>query len=177
MRSTLLADHEEQDDGVPLFLDQLIKTLEIEQSSQPLQSRRVSGPSGGGKPVLSEIGETAARHERELLQQGFTVEQVVHDYGDLCQAITDLACECDVTIGIDEFRTLNRCSFRRTFINPFRPIAADDRSRPLHCRHGTSGRGSRAPARRSSNRFDGRRRSFHLRLRDVPLRPTHRRIR
>jgi signal transduction histidine kinase len=48
-------------------------------------------------------------HGRELSRQGFTVEQVVHDYGDLCQAITDLAFERDAPIGIDEFRTLNRC--------------------------------------------------------------------
>jgi len=35
--------------------------------------------------------------------------QVVHDYGDLCQAITDLAFERDAPFQIDEFRTLNRC--------------------------------------------------------------------
>ena len=42
---------------------------------------------------MSEIGTTAALHGRELSLQGFTVDQVVHDYGDLCQAITDLAYE------------------------------------------------------------------------------------
>jgi hypothetical protein len=108
-RSTPIATKEELDDGIPLFLDQLIKTLQIEQTTQPMRSRKVSGPSGGGKPVLSEIGETAARHGRELLQHGFTIEQVVHDYGDLCQAITDLAFELDAVIETDEFRTLNRC--------------------------------------------------------------------
>ena len=95
--------------GIPLFLDQLIKTLQVEQTSEPMQSRRVSGPAGGGSPVLSEMGAAAALHGRELLQQGFTVDQVVHDYGDLCQAITDLAFERKAPIEIDEFRTLNRC--------------------------------------------------------------------
>jgi signal transduction histidine kinase len=95
--------------GIPLFLDQLIKTLEVEQTSEPLRSRKVSGPAGGGRPVLSEMGVAAALHGRELLQQGFTVDQVVHDYGDLCQAITDLAFELKAPIEIDEFRTLNRC--------------------------------------------------------------------
>jgi signal transduction histidine kinase len=95
--------------GIPLFLDQLIKTLEVEQTSEPMRSRKVSGPAGGGRPVLSEMGATAALHGRELLQQGFTVDQVVHDYGDLCQAITDLAFELKAPIEIDEFRTLNRC--------------------------------------------------------------------
>jgi signal transduction histidine kinase len=37
------------------------------------------------------------------------VDQVVHDYGDLCQAITDLAVERDAPFSVDEFRTLNRC--------------------------------------------------------------------
>jgi len=95
--------------GIPLFLDQLIKTLQVEQTSQPMQSRKVSGPAGGGTPALSEMGAAAALHGRELLQQGFTVEQVVHDYGDLCQAITDLAFDLKAPIEIDEFRTLNRC--------------------------------------------------------------------
>jgi signal transduction histidine kinase len=94
--------------GIPRFLDQLIKTLEVEQTSEPMRSRRVSGPSGGGA-VVSEIAATAALHGRELSEQGFTVDQVVHDYGDLCQAIADLAFERDVPIEVDEFRTLNRC--------------------------------------------------------------------
>jgi len=94
--------------GVPLFLDQLIRTLQLEQTSEPMDSRRISGPSGGGAS-LSEIGEAAAQHGRELLKLGFSVDQVVHDYGDLCQAITDLAYERDAPFLIDEFRTLNRC--------------------------------------------------------------------
>jgi len=96
------------DHGIPRFLDQLIKTLQIEQTSDPVRSLRISGPSGGG-PAASEIAVTAALHGRELSESGFTVDQVVHDYGDLCQAITDLAAERDVPIEIDEFRTLNRC--------------------------------------------------------------------
>ncbi|MGA7540905.1 MAG: HAMP domain-containing sensor histidine kinase [Steroidobacteraceae bacterium] len=94
--------------GIPLFLDQLIKTLQIEQTSDPMRSREVSGPAGGGV-ALSEMSAAAALHGRELMQRGFTVDQVVHDYGDLCQAITDLAFELKVPIEIDEFRTLNRC--------------------------------------------------------------------
>jgi len=95
--------------GVPLFLDQLVKTLRMERTSTPMRSREVSGPSGGDRAVPSEIGAAAARHGIELLKHGFTVDQVVHDYGDLCQAVTDLAFERRVPIEIDEFRTLNRC--------------------------------------------------------------------
>jgi len=99
----------ELENGIPLFLDQLVKTLKIELMPNPFLSRAVSGPSGGGDLALSEIGTGAARHGFELLQHGFTVDQVVHDYGDLCQAITDLAFERGESIDIDEFRTLNRC--------------------------------------------------------------------
>jgi signal transduction histidine kinase len=95
-------------DGIPLFLDQLIRTLEIEQTSNPLDSRKISGPAGGGA-ALSELSVSAAQHGKDLLGLGLTVDQVVHDYGDLCQAITDLAVERDAPFQVDEFRTLNRC--------------------------------------------------------------------
>jgi signal transduction histidine kinase len=107
-RPTRAATEEQLRNGVPLFLDQLIRTLRVEQTSQPMDSRNISGPSGGGA-TLSEIGVSAAQHGRELLKLGFSVDQVVHDYGDLCQAITDLAYERDAPFLIDEFRTLNRC--------------------------------------------------------------------
>ena len=99
----------ELEHGVPHFLDQLIKTLRMEQMPHPEHSQKVSGPPGGEGSVSSEIGTTATQHGRELLQQGFTIDQVVHDYGDLCQAITDLAFERDAPFAVDEFRTLNRC--------------------------------------------------------------------
>jgi signal transduction histidine kinase len=94
--------------GVPLFLDQLIQTLRVEQTAEPMDSRKISGPSGG-ESSFSEMGTAAAQHGRQLLELGFSVDQVVHDYGDLCQAITDLAYERDAPFQVDEFRTLNRC--------------------------------------------------------------------
>ena len=108
-RSSPQATPDELEYGIPLFLDQLTKTLQVEQTSEPMLSRKVSGPAGGAMPVQSEIGEVATQHGRELLQHGYTVEQVVHDYGDLCQSITELAFELRAPIEIDEFRTLNRC--------------------------------------------------------------------
>lgn len=108
-RRAPMATDAELEHGIPLFLGQLIKTLTVEQSSDPLQSRLVSGPSDGGKSAASQIGATAAQHGLELLQHGFTVDQVVHDYSDLCQAVTELAFEHDVPIQAIEFQTLNRC--------------------------------------------------------------------
>ena len=76
--------------GVPLFLDQLVELL-----------------SSGGS--TRTIDASAARHGHDLLLKGFTISQVVHDYGDVCQTITDLALETNMPIGTDDFRTLNRC--------------------------------------------------------------------
>lgn len=104
------ADNAELEHGITLFLAQLIHTLEIEQTSEPLDSRRVSGPAGGSAIASSsEVGASASRHGLELLDHGFTIEQVVHDYGDLCQAIMDMALEADMSIFPDEYRTFNRC--------------------------------------------------------------------
>jgi signal transduction histidine kinase len=99
----------ELEHGIPLFLDQLITTLQEEQSPNGKPNFKVSGRAGGLAPGAAEIGATATLHGRELLRHGYTVDQVVHDYGDLCQAITALASEQQAPIDIEEFRILNRC--------------------------------------------------------------------
>jgi signal transduction histidine kinase len=82
--------------GVPLFLDQLIATLRIEEST-------------GGTSSDHQIGLSAAKHGKALQEIGFTAAQVIHDYGDVCQAVTELAVALDAPITPDEFRTFNRC--------------------------------------------------------------------
>lgn len=99
-----------QTHGIPLFLDQIIDTLARDAASDESARRRISGPADPGQtPTTSEIGEGAAQHGDELQRKGYTVDQVVHDYGDLCQAITEVAVEQDAPIAAREFRTLNRC--------------------------------------------------------------------
>src|SRR6202171_4672842 len=90
--------------GVPLFLHQLVETLRVEQTTS---ARHVdeSEPT----PASTDIGRAAALHGAELLRLGYSVDQVVHDYGDVCQSVTALAVEQDIPISTDEFRTLNRC--------------------------------------------------------------------
>jgi signal transduction histidine kinase len=95
--------------GVPVFIRQLIHTLETEQQRRAFDDRRGSGPAEGGRRRSSEMTRSATGHGRELLEHGFTVDQVVHTYGDVCQSITDLAFEMGMPFQIDEFRTLNRC--------------------------------------------------------------------
>ena len=103
------ATPEQLEHGVPLFLDQLARTLAAEEQGLDAESVRISGAAGGLAHSDSEIGVSAAAHGKELLDLGFTIDEVVHDYGDLCQAITDLALEVDANIPTYDFRTLNRC--------------------------------------------------------------------
>jgi signal transduction histidine kinase len=92
--------------GIPVFLDQLIKTLTVEQRSELVPGNGVSDSVLRSDP---EVGDMAMLHGRDLLEQGFTIEQVVRDYGDVCQAVTHLAFETGAPIAVDEFRTFNRC--------------------------------------------------------------------
>jgi signal transduction histidine kinase len=108
-RPTRAATPEQLRNGIPIFLDQLERTLRAEEGGEAIESMRISGTSGGGASSLSEMGVSATAHGRELLALGFSIDQVVHDYGDLCQAIADLAVERDAPFGVHEFRTLNRC--------------------------------------------------------------------
>jgi signal transduction histidine kinase len=81
----------EIDHGVPMFLDQLVVSLR--------------------DPSLKnlDISLSAIKHGHDLLVQGYTVSQVVHSYGDVCQAITELAIETVAPVSTDDFRMLNRC--------------------------------------------------------------------
>jgi signal transduction histidine kinase len=78
--------------GVPLFLDQLVARLQT-----------------GVEAGATEIGASASLHGGELLTAGLTIGQVVHDYGNICQAITELAVELGAQIPNDDFRMLNLC--------------------------------------------------------------------
>lgn len=109
LRPSRNASLEQLSHGIPMFLDQLARTIGAEDGGDTAGGFRISGPSGGEGSALSEMGVSATVHGGELLGLGYTVDQVVHDYGDLCQAITDLAVERDAPFSVDHFRTLNRC--------------------------------------------------------------------
>jgi signal transduction histidine kinase len=87
-------DHE-LEKGVPLFLTQLGHVLASEAAH--------SAPDG------TVMDRDATAHGSELLQKGFSISQVVHNYGDVCQAITELAVERGTAISTEDFQTLNRC--------------------------------------------------------------------
>ena len=88
-------------DGVPLFLEQLADTLHLEQTTPFRMAADSDGPSTASR--------TATAHGANMLDHGFTIGQVVHSYGDVCQSVTELAIEQRALISADEFHTLNRC--------------------------------------------------------------------
>jgi hypothetical protein len=106
-RSDPTATQEELVHGIPTFLDQLIETLTFAQTFEP-HDKTLSVVNARGE-VAANVGTTAALHGRDLFREGFTIEQVVRDYGDVCQAVTNLAVETSAPISVDEFRTFNRC--------------------------------------------------------------------
>ena len=91
-RQAPLATNIELDSGIPMFLTQLVGMLQIRSLEYE-----------------AAMGKSATVHGADMLQRGFTVGQVVHDYGGLCQAITELAAESRMSIGSDEFKILNGC--------------------------------------------------------------------
>lgn len=94
-RSSPPAGATELQHGVPLLLDQLLEAL----------------GRGDAAPTPQEdsaAGRSAALHGAALFWLGYSIDQVVHDYGDLCQAITELAMELQASITVDEFHTFNR---------------------------------------------------------------------
>ena len=92
--------------GIPVFLDQVAKALAIEQHA-PVVGGAIEPNSPSG--LESGVGTIATLHGQDLFEQGFSVEQVIRDYGDVCQAVTGLAVEVGAPISANEFRTFNRC--------------------------------------------------------------------
>ena len=88
--------------GVPLFLTQLAEALAP-------GSPTGSAPSGVSGEARKRIGDSAALHGHELLKKGFTIAQVVHGYGDVCQVVTELAGGMSAAISADDFQVFNRC--------------------------------------------------------------------
>ena len=91
--------------GIPIFLAQMIEMLRLDQTSNVFD---ISREPPSKKELSEKIASTARRHAQELHERGLTVDQVVHDYGDLCQAVTELAFERNAEIAVGEFHTLNR---------------------------------------------------------------------
>ena len=81
----------ELDQGVSILLDQIVDVLRAPVSGTGLMNER------------------AAKQWSNLRRTGFSVSQVVHSYGDVCQAVTELALEVDTPVATNDFRVFSRC--------------------------------------------------------------------
>ena len=106
-RSSPAATEIELRHGVPLILDQLFDALVHEERSPTPHEDAVFGYTPSTFDTM-ESGRTAALHGSELFKLGYAVDQVVHNYGDVCQAVTELATELDASVTVEEFHTFNR---------------------------------------------------------------------
>jgi signal transduction histidine kinase len=77
--------------GLPLFVDQMLEMIRLHIANDPAN------------------GGPAARHGFDRMEQGFTIAQLVHDYGDLAQAITELAIEQQAPLSNEDYGVLARC--------------------------------------------------------------------
>ncbi|MEO6078879.1 MAG: HAMP domain-containing sensor histidine kinase [Steroidobacteraceae bacterium] len=107
--------------GLPIFLRQVLSALE-HTPAEPLESEvdrpamaRAADASdepaiarAAGRPFEAEVARTAGAHGDELQKRGYTLSHVVHAYGSMCQAITQLAIDNHEPITPAEFRKLNR---------------------------------------------------------------------
>jgi signal transduction histidine kinase len=103
LRAPLIASEDKLERGVPLFLTELVRALApLDGPDDPREVR-------ADLAVRQQIIESAARYGHELLRNGFSVAQVVHGYGDVCQVVTELAGETDAAIGPEDFQVFNQC--------------------------------------------------------------------
>ncbi|QJR11164.1 hypothetical protein DSM104443_02236 [Usitatibacter rugosus] len=90
----------EADQGVPLFLVQLVDTLRRAEATR-------DGSADLAPPLAARVLGAAAAHGQQMLGLGHGIEHVVRDYGDVCQTVTEMADELGARISAEEFRALN----------------------------------------------------------------------
>jgi len=81
--------------GIPVFLKQLGAALRLADKTDQTDH--------------DEIRKSAGEHGDYLLEAGVDIEEVVHEYGDVCQTITELTMEKDAPIPTEEFKVMNLC--------------------------------------------------------------------
>ena len=90
------------DQGIPTLYEELIEVLRISlEDDSPMARQRF---------VATTVTASASRqHAQESYRLGYTVSQLVHGYGCICQGITEYAHEVGAPITSTEFSQLNLC--------------------------------------------------------------------
>jgi signal transduction histidine kinase len=108
--------------GLPVFFKQLLDVLarspadpvesEVDSAGMVRAAYAADEPAiarAAGRPYEAEVALSAGAYGIELQKSGYTLSHVVHGYGAICQAITELAVAQAVAITTAEFRQLNQC--------------------------------------------------------------------
>ena len=108
--------------GLPLFFTQVVEVIRRSEnpSSPPKKDIRVIAEAAdrGDEPAMAEaagrpeeavLAESAGLHGTEFQRLGYALSHVVHAYGAMCQAITEVAFKSRFKISSTEFHALNRC--------------------------------------------------------------------
>lgn len=110
--------------GLPIFYKQLMNALRFGASEAganlPIGDKEAMAiaarnndesaiAKASDHPHDFQVAESAGAHGVELLRLGYTLSHVVHAYGSMCQAITEMAINKRLEITADEFHDLNRC--------------------------------------------------------------------
>ena len=85
----------ESERGLPQLYEHLILEMKRESQGSPKRSAKNYGPN------------TTRLHGKELSRLGYTISQVVHGYGVLCQAVTEYAVTTKAAITSAEFSAFN----------------------------------------------------------------------
>jgi hypothetical protein len=85
----------ELEQGLPVLLDQFAQFLRGE-TAPPVSA-------------TNAIGGSEIHQANQLLSLQLTLPQVVQDYGDICDAITEVAVRAQLSIPFEELQMLNRC--------------------------------------------------------------------
>src|SRR5688500_7829146 len=90
------------DGGLPTLYEELVEVLRISLEDDSAATRN--------RFVTNTINASASRqHAQESHRHGYTVSQLVHGYGCMCQGITEYAHENHQPITSAEFSQLNLC--------------------------------------------------------------------
>ena len=93
--------------GLPIFFKQLLAALKLVVNNlkldsvedKPAMSKAAEQNDEPGivkastHPEEAEVASEAGIHGAELLRLGYTLSHVVHTYGSMCQAITEVAAK------------------------------------------------------------------------------------
>ena len=117
-----LASSDQLKQGPPIFFQQLLDILLLKRPAVTKPAANEAGVAkaakdsdepamarAAGKPEEEKVANSAGLHGLEMLRLGYTLSHVVHAYGAMCQAITELATKKEVPISTTSFHDLNQC--------------------------------------------------------------------